>query len=231
MGFMTIVGGATPQRITSTTPDEWLEDAAWHRRMYNQSHFRWLPEDAMKVATQYTRGRVLFETPEQLNTLQVQLKRLRDWNSQIRDATAQRLMIVQNAMTKEEWGSALTIMGLSEREVRAIESGVLDELVDSEYANTDVKRALRGFPYTNPLTQVWELRQMEGMHQAADDLLEDTLCDLVGELQPQHGWSYLATLTMDGGPRQLKERVRCQRVKRGELGDDRRLPRQTYTPR
>ena len=69
---------------------------------------------------------------------------------------------------------------------------------------------------------------MHAMYAAAVNLLEDVACDLILELAPKHGWDYLGSLTVCRNGQQLRWRVEDQREERGEPGDPRRLPAQTY---
>lgn len=225
MGTVTVTAAAPAADLAGRGPEEWLEDVRWHRRMYAQSHFRWVPEDAMHIAMQYTRGRLLFETPAHLRRLDQQVMELRGWKSEITDAIARPLVEARSRYGRAAWEDALATIGLTEYDARVIVGTAVSKRPD---LNPDVRRALRGFPLPNPLTRVWELRQMESMYQGADNLLEDALCDLVVELAPRHGWGNLAALTLDRYDRQLIWRVQTQREERGELGDPRRAPRQNY---
>ena len=59
--------------------------------MYAQSKFRWAPEDPVRIAMRWARGRIVFETPGQLKRLDAQLMQLREYTCQIQDAMAPRL--------------------------------------------------------------------------------------------------------------------------------------------
>lgn len=216
-----MVSQCSPER----SPQEWLEDMQWHRRMFAQSRFRWVPEDATHIFLAYTRGRCLFETPAHLRSLDAQQMQLREWAGQIQDAMAQPLRQARGRCPSTQWGQALDLIGLSSYEVRVI---VGSAITPDPGLNRDVKRALRGIPLPNPLSQVWELRQMHSMYRAADNMMEDTLTDLVLELVPRHGWDNLAALTVNRYGNQLRQRVEHQREERGKVGDPRRAPAQRY---
>jgi len=216
----------TVPAVQERTVEEWVDDVRWHRRMYRESHFRWAPEDPALIFLDYTRGRCVFETPAHLRFLDARQERLQGWMAQIRNAMAKPLREARTWCPQPVWNEGLKLIGLTERDVRII-IGVAGVSPDPS-ANRDVKRALRGFPLPNPFTQVWELRQMHAMYQAADNMMEDTLVDLLLELEPRRGWDNLADFTVCGHPEPLKTRVKAQRAQRGELGDPRRLPAQHY---
>ena len=87
-----------------------------------------------------------------------------------------------------------------------------------------------GFFFASPLLLAWELSQLWKLYRAAEELLEDTLVDLVVELQPLVHTSDLLhalhTTTAVG----LSNRINSQRHERGPAGDPRRTPRQQFSP-
>lgn len=193
--------------------------------MYAQSHFRWVSEDAARIALGYTRGRVVFEAPAHLRRLDQQLMELKEWKCQISDAMAGPLRAARGCYRGPAWVEALALIGLSEYDARVL-IGSAQPIPPG--GNPDVRRALRGWPLPNPLTQVWELRQVQSMYQAGENLLEDAVADLVLELAARHGWDNLAALTVDRCGGQLQRRVGRQREERGEPGDPRRVAAQRY---
>lgn len=222
MGPMSVIPTAALRR----GPEDWLEDLGWHKRMYAQSHFRWVPEDAMTLALSYTRGRILFETTAHLRALDEQIMRLRQYTKQIEDAMAAPLRQARGCCTAQDWGEGLELLRLTELDVRIIQGTAS---TGDPSRNPEVRRALRGWPLPNPLTQVWELRQMVGMYRAADDILEDTLCDFATELAPTRGWEVLAALTTSRYGQLLIRRVQDQHGRRGsEATDPRRAALQRY---
>lgn len=218
------VGCTTPLRERSSS--NWEEDILWHRRMYGQSRFRWVAEDALSIATRYTRGRLEFSTPAHLSSLDVQLLSLLGHADQIRLAMAAPLREIRDTH-RRRWGSALELIDMTELDACVITWSAIGTTPD-QVTNEDAIRALRGLPLPNPLTEIWELRQMLGMYQAAADVLEDASCDLVLELATTRGLAALAPLTLSRTPAQLSMRVNEQRELRGEAGDPRRIPEQTY---
>ena len=211
--------------VPERTPADWVDDMRWHRVMYAESKFRWAPEDPVRIAMRWARGRIVFETPGQLKRLDAQLMQLREYTCQIQDAMAPRLRTARPKLG-QAWLESLELIGLGDQQARFI----IDTAhpVNPDKAHPEVTRALRGIPLPNPLSQVWELRQMHAMYAAAVNLLEDVACDLILELAPKHGWDYLGSLTVCRNGQQLRWRVEDQREERGEPGDPRRLPEQTY---
>lgn len=224
MGAVTTAAVIPAAALQDRSPEQWLEDVRWHRRMFAQSHFRWVPEDPLHIALDYSHGRVLFETPAHLSRLDDQLMELREWKGQITDAMAAPLRQARSRYTRAKWDQALDLIGLTEYDARVL----IGTAHQQTRQNPDVRRVLRGFPLPNPLTNVWELRQMESMYQAAENLLEDALCDLVEELAPRHGWANLAAVTVGRTERQLRFRLERQLQERGGPGDPRRAPHQHY---
>jgi len=192
--------------------------------MFNQSRFRWTPQDATSILLNYTRGRCDFTTPNHLRRLDRQLLGLLERKGQIQDAMSAPLRAARSALPRDRYVAGLDLIGMSPDE--AIRIMVVPPA--RAVPTTDVARALRGIPLPNPLTQAWELRQVLLMYQAAADMIEDTLCDLVNELAPTLGLDRLAALTTDKVTSQLEWRVAQQRRARGESGDPRRAATQTY---
>lgn len=216
----------TPAR----TPADWVEDLTWHRRMFGESHFRWVPEDAYTIALRYTRGQVVHETPTQLGRLDTRIAELQLYIGELDAAVGVALTVARMRLGGDRWVAARDLVGLSDMEARMLLGTRRPE--DRIDPNADARRALRGWPLPNPLTQAWELRQMAGMYRAAENVLEDTLADLVLELVDRHrDWTVLASLlTLTRYSRSLRRRVDDQRAARGEPGDPRRLPLQRYEP-
>ncbi len=206
-------------------PEAWVEDVTWHRRMFRESKFRWAPEDPMRIALTWTRGRVVHETPGDLKRLDEQLMGLRDYASHIDDAMVARLEEAKHRCTRADYEAGLGLIGLTQLDVDILQFHARRQPTP----NRAVKRALSGIPWPNPFSQVWELRQMRSMYTAADNLLEDAALDLAVELAPTHGWDYLAQLMRSAhSGKNLQWLVDEQRRERGEPGDPRRSPEQRY---
>lgn len=212
------------QAEASRRPDQWLEDMTWHRRMFRESHFRWVPEDPMGVALTWTRGRLTFETPKHLLFLDDRLDSLREFAAQIDDAMLSPLADAQRELTPAAWRNGLSLIGLTPARVEVLRRAAPRRLTP----NPEARRVLRGIPLPNPLSMVWELRQVRGMYAAAEDLIEDAFSDLALELAPTCGWDCLAESTLLRSARSLQTRVQQQRARRGEPGDPRRTATQRY---
>lgn len=224
MENMSPTTAGAPRRERSTA--DWREDVLWHRRMYRQSRFRWAAENATNIAMRSTRGRLEFSTPGHLAALESHRMELLGYTDQVRLAMASPLREARSAYGAR-WGTALALVGMPTMDARIIIWSAVGTTPE-QVTNTDVRRVLRGIPLPNPLTEVWELKQLHSMFQAAGDLLEDAVCDLVHELRDHHGLGSLAPLTVSGNADQLRMRIEAQREQRGEPGDRRRIPQQQY---
>ncbi len=218
---MRLVSTAAAQR----DPANWLEDMSWHRRMFRQSHFRWVPEDPMDIALSWTRGRLLYETPGHLRILDRQRHALHTFASGIDNAMVAPLGEAERRCRPEDFRQGLDLVGLTKQDVVLLRFFAPPEVEP----HREARRALRGIPLPNPFSQVWELRQMRSMYRAAEDILLDVYCDLILELVPQHGWQNLALLLQDNRSEPaLRSFVEDQRLRRGEPGDPRRQASQRY---
>jgi len=215
---------ARPVRTASVSLEQWVEDVVWHRRMYRQSRFRWVQEDPFRIATWFTRGRIVHETPRHLARLDEQLLELRAHIEEICDAIAARTRRIRAAAgghESSEWRMCLALAGQEPGTIARLERSASGR-PNSEATNHDVQRTLRGFPCPNPVTEVWELAQLEAMYSAAELLLEDTFCDLAAELAAARSWAGLADFTTETDGDNLRRRVARQRSTRGPEGDPRR---------
>lgn len=194
--------------------------------MFGQSHFRWVPEDPMAIALTWTRGRMQFDRPPHLHFLDTQLLSLRTFAAGIDDAMVPLLRTAQDRCTAEDWALGLQLIDMTPHDVRVLRHSAPS---GAPARHREASRALRGIPLPNPFSQVWELRQMRAMYEAAENLIEDTFCDLLVELAQTHAWEALAGHTLrHRSARTLQERVVAQRDVRGEPGDPRRVPEQRY---
>lgn len=198
---------------------QWVEDMTWHRHMFDQSYFQWGPHDALEVALKATHGRLVHESPKHLQVLDRQLSDLVELTGQIEDAMACYLEEAQTQGPEVDWDMGLQLLGMSQRDVDEIQWRVSH---CPAVHNVEADKALRGWPLPNPLSQVWELRQVHSLWSAAVDIVDDTVCDLVTELAPKHGWGNLAYLTVRGNEDFLRQRVQWQRDHRGDPADPRR---------
>ena len=219
-------GAMTAAAALLREPSDWLEDMTWHRRMYDQSKFRWVPEDPMSIALTWTKGRIEFTTARHLRQLDFQLQALREYAAGIQDAMLDPLALAQQRCTRQDYQAGLELVGMTHTDVEILRHSALGGRIRN---HPEARRALRGIPLPNPFSQVWELRQMHGMYAAADDILEDTFCDLAEDLATERGWDSLVPLTVrhyTGNG--IRLRVEQQRRNRGLPGDPRRRVEQRY---
>ncbi len=218
------VSGHHGAMTAARKPSDWLEDMTWHRRMYDQSKFRWVPEDPMSIALTWTKGRVEFTTPGHLRRLDIQLHELRYYAGGIQDAMLDPLALARERCP--DYRAGLELVGMTKTDVDILRYNALSGRVRN---HPEARRALRGIPLPNPFSQVWELRQMHGMYAAADNILEDTFCDLATELAEDLGWDSIAPLTViHRTGNGVRLRVEQQRRERGLPGDPRRRVEQRY---
>lgn len=83
--------------------------------------------------------------------------------------------------------------------------------------------------FGNPLILSWELSQLWTLYEAAEMLLEDALVDLSIELGNSCSPTALLWATQMASTVGLEHRIADQRERRGNPGDDRRRPRQSFT--
>ncbi len=208
-------------------PRQWLDDMAWHRRMFAESQFRWAPEDPTVIALTWTRGQLVFESFRDLTRLDRQLHALGAFAAQIDHAMVPLLEEAQRSCTTREWGRGLQLIGLTPQDVQTLREG-------AEPPNPwhpEVRRATSGIPVPNPFSLVWELRQIRAMYRGAEAVLEDAFCDLAVELMSDlHRGSAGGDSGRDPQERlrlfsaTLQRRIHDQRASRGEPGDSRRIP-------
>lgn len=220
---------STDGRWSTRAPERWLGDMHAHRRQYRQSRFRWFPHDAMHVASQYARGRLEFTTPGHLRALDRSICELHEWLGEIRDALGCELKEARRRCSTADWAAALEVLGYRDLDARIV-IGTAHPMHEGADRNPDVQLALEEYPYVNPLTNAWELRQVESLYYAGELLLDDALCDLAEELGEWHSLDNLAALTSDRYGSQLQARIQRQRGSRGGPGDARRAVRQAYPP-
>lgn len=203
----------------------WLDDLRWHKHMFRQSRFQWTGEHAVDIITRHTGGQVEFSTVRHLRRLQREQDEIADYTTQCRLAMGDALDAAAGTLVGG-WAAVADAVGLDVGHAKAI--GELASFTSAkERTNPDVRRVLRQLPFSNPLIQVWELKQLVNLFQAAVDLVEDTLCDLLDELADVHP---PAVLMEAAGQQSLLPvaRVDWARKARGGLGDPRRVPRQLF---
>lgn len=206
-------------------PEAWVDDVAWHRQMLRQSRLRWTHENAMAIALHFTRGQLEYRSEHDLERLGAQQLRLLDEASAVRRAIARPLRAVYQEI-RVTWADALNVVGLTDDEAHLI---LWQGAVQGSEGTRETRRVTSGLPWSNPLTEVWELRQLASLYAAAAAILEDVVCDLADELVGEwRDLAKVAPLTSSRSPGQLLMRLEDNRSARGSVGDPRRQRGQHY---
>ena len=220
--------GAAVMSLRPRVVGDWREDTRWHRRMFSQARFRWTAEDVLQIASTATRGRLDFTTMTHLLELDQAAASVFDYADLVRLSMAGQIRDVRAAFGPA-WLDVLADVHLSEEEVRLILAAApRGEPSESSIVAGDVRRVLHGLPLPNPLTQIWELRQLQGMYVAAHGVLEDTFADLVHEVADRVPMSAVAVMTSCQTALRLEARLEQQRADRGGPGDPRRSTTQHF---
>lgn len=218
------VAGAAVQ--DSETAARWLEDLQWWQRAYRPAKVKWLVERIVGVATSATGGRVDFTTVADLALLARFQEPVVEIVEQVRAGAAPMLLQARDVLGGPGWVPVAQALQMSTGECeRAVQSAAGVRIGEPAAAAVGQALRLAEGVYSNPLVQAWELRHMWLGYEAAVDLLEDTLCDLVVELRERHELETLAVATGDREVGRLELRVAKARSARGGPGDDRRVPR------
>ena len=236
---MVILGALPKDASNARAPQHWLEDLYWHRISCGGSEFRWDRDDVLRIFLRYARGRCEFETFAHLRALCIHKRQLVVHHEPISLAAGEMILQAQDGLTHREWWDyavhMLSLEGMAM--TRLTQPAYVDpfDQVPDALEHPEVRAATRGFAWPNPLSKAWELIQVHNMYDAAANMFEDLICDLVLELQPDHGWITVAERIADcntWGPEvsNLRGRIERQREERGEPGDPRRQVRQDYGP-
>lgn len=226
MGAMTVELMDNLEAIYPSSPMPfWLEDLLWHRKTFAESRFRWSTRDVIGVVTGHTGGQTEFTTVGDLRSLQRYRYAVLDQVGRTRNAMADRLRVARDELGEDQWGSVAGAVGLTELECAQAMWFAAHE-TDRDSAN--IRRVLKFVPFRNPLIEAFELKQLMRLWEAAADMLEDTICDLVEELIPTRPAAVLADAVGIAGAKGLTQRVALAREQRGPEGDERRLPIQIF---
>ncbi len=206
----------------------WIEDLRWHRDQYRQSRFQWSGSEALLAATEFTHGRQDFTSLMDLRELNLGRRAATEYAAVCQRAFGEAARQARRSICPTSW-VAVAI---------ELDSTVDDCSASSHFAtwsspadrtNTQVDRVQRivdGLYFSNPLIRAWELKQLWDLYTAAENILEDTLIDLVVELdghrRAQDIADAIGVFTVAG----LSHRVDLQRSQRGVVGDPRRTPHQ-----
>ncbi|OZD06420.1 hypothetical protein CH275_09345 [Rhodococcus sp. 06-235-1A] len=211
-----------------------LDDLRWHRQFHRQSQFRWWDTEAALVATEFTRGQDQFHTVQDLAQLEHYRLALADYTATCQRALGRALKQSLRVLDTRSWSFATDSLMLLPRtcEQSSYLATWADPYDPTALSNPQVRRIQRScerMMFGNPLILSWELSHLWGLYRAAETLLEDTLVDLTVELSESVSDSALLWATQMASKIGLKERIAEQRTTRGEPGDPRRRPRQSYS--
>lgn len=216
-------------------PQRWLQDLYWHRVSSSGSEFTWSELDVTRVFLRFARGRSAFDRLDHLVALGDQQQRLYDHLEPVRLAGAHLLTRAQQESPPQHWVAARTMLNLDRvsASMAMWPVQVRPEDIPAALEHPEVRAAMHGYAFPNPLSQAWEVRQVLGMYESAVEVFEDMICDLASELQPDHGWISVSEHFSRGagfatGPAQMRRRVDNHREERGEPGDLRRRVGQVY---
>ena len=205
----------------------WLEDLRWHRRTFVESRFRWATEDAVDVVTWHTGGQTEFTTVDDLRSLQTYQYAVLDQAQWTSNAMADKLEVARRELDEGLWGSVLDGVGLTQVECDAA-LWFAEGAGPGERDSTNIRRVLKFVPFRNPLIEAFELKQLMRLYQAAGDMLEDAICDLLEELSSTRPDAVLADASSTPGVNGIRHRVEVARRDRGLPGDQRRIPEQIF---
>lgn len=205
----------------------WHDDLWWHRKMYRGARWRWWGSHVVDIVTAATGGRLYFTTVDDVRRLRRVLMNIND------DAyTVQMSLAAPLTAAVEVKGSleavAAEAIGLTVLELSIIRwDAATDSLPRSVFSDiVRNQRMVARQPFKNPLIELLELTQLWRTYQAAANMIEDTLYDLIVELAETRPKSVLADAAGVRYAHALDVQIRGVRDARGEPGDPRRTPRQ-----
>lgn len=205
---------------------EWWTDFFWHRVMFKQSVFQWAAEDVLGNVLRLLGSRTEFSKPQHLVLV-------RDVHEQVMDAELLicRAMLHEMNTITSYWGSGearkqiYDQIGFQGWEAEELALGARFPLDPHELALT--QQDMRGWPSQNPISRLWELRQIQTYHLSVSEQLDALRYELGMELSEWMPAAALAAIDKFATPIMQRAYVEA----RGEAGDPRRALRlQTYTP-
>jgi hypothetical protein len=228
MDRVTLSHDLRPDAVRSERAAIWLEDLNWHKDVYRYSRFQWWGEHVIKIVTSRTGGRLNFTTVADLQFLSDRQREHVDYAARLWLALAAPLSDAYETMGS--WEAVAGPLGLTRYDCRGA-VGVAGIYPPEEAVTPDSKRIsemVNSQVFKNPFILAWEMKQMWAMHQAAVDMFEDTICDLVGELRGTRPGQILAAAIGVSTSGNLDGRIRKAHAARGQSGDPRRVPSQTF---
>lgn len=218
-----VIEAAGLPRYADERAYEWADDLQWHRRAFRQSRFRWLPEHVLEIVTLHTGGQLEFTKIKDLQRIAAYQATVAHYGHQIRVTMAKPLRTARDVFGG--WEPVAELLDLGLIETRGI---VWSAMGESPVATATTDYVLDGIPMSNPLIESWELKQALRMYQAAYDVLEDTLCQLVDELAGSVPDAVLVAATEDVSATALTERCNDAKAARTAAGGRIPIPTQTF---
>lgn len=215
---------AVPARAPYT---EWWIDFFWHRVMFKQSANQWLPEDVLGMVLRLTRSRTEFTTTQHLRVLIEAQRQASEYERLVRRAMAGELHTIKLYFPHpDSLNRIYHEFAFHKYEGAALLHPHNGRPIDPRSVPW-IAKTLRGWPCQNPITRLWEMRQLQNLCNAVLWQISDARHDLVVELTGRVDPSVIEAIDWMSRGSGLK----TYREERGDPGDPRRaIPVQTYTP-
>lgn len=214
---------ASPSRAH---PNAWWTDFYWHRMMFKQSYNQWEIEDVWRLLLRFTRGRSEFTTPKHLIELRQIHRNATAYEALIRramvgDMRAVTLYYPSQQAQDQIYGE----LGLEFWEPRHILVCSGTPIDPRSFVET--RAVLVEWPAQNPISRLWEMRQLQRLLVEVLYQISDVRHDLTAELTSRLGLEAVQALD----PLIFKTTVADHRRDRGEPGDPRRAPKRHTFPK
>ena len=233
-----------------TVAEAWLEDFWWHRDTLRAA-VRWEASDATNIFTHFTNGQWSFNTVADLTTLEQARMAIAGYSNEIGMALGEKVtwclenefrdMAIpwdhkERVLLHAVGGQGSTegcdyldvfarVLQIRRRELE-YRMLVAEDVPNVRTINSAVKTVYKQpIAYNNPVTIAWELKQMRALYQAAGNLAEDAICDLLVELIDSRPLAVLQNALNDTYT-DLRYRIDTVLDARGKPGDKRRIPDQ-----
>lgn len=215
-----------PTRPSRAYYRQWWYDFYWHRHGFGQSYNKWGPEEVTATLLGFTRGRLDFTTVHHLEQLEAIHMHATGYERLVRRCMVDDLrMLEQYFFYVDSIDEAYNALGIDKIERQYLLSPFTGPAIKPR-SFVDAANALKHFPSQNPLSRVWELRQIQALMIEVLEQILDLRADLTRELDERLGEHVVALL-----PGALsKFDKNAQLDERGHPGDPRRIPEQTYPP-
>ena len=217
----------SPVRPSLALPTSWWWDFFWHRAGFRQSYNKWGPAQVTTTLLGFTHGRLEFTTVRHLRLLDDIHTQATGYERLVRRSMVYDLKMIQTYyLYKDSVAEVFDELAIPPMEVEYLLSPMTGTSIDPR-SFPDAAIALSDFPSQNPLSRVWELRQIQSLMMAVLDQIYDLRVDLTRELGERIGDHTVSLLP--GAIR--RSALDAHHEDRGDPGDPRRrIPTQTYPP-